>query len=180
MAKVIILNGVSSAGKTSLAHAIQQEARSTFLHVEMDAFISFLPNGHEFKPEWFKLERIDSEFGKLPRISNGQRGEALLRVMRSFVMEAAISGLDLVVDEVCHLKEVTDYRSRIPNAHIVKVFAPLAVIEEREKARGDRLIGLAREQSMNLHDRIDYDAEVDTSAAPPQELAAQLLEAFKT
>ena len=178
--RVIVLNGVSSAGKTSLARAIQQHAKSTFLHVEMDAFISFLPNGHEFRPEWFKLDSIDSEFGKLPRISNGQRGEALLGVMRNFVIEAAKSGLDLVVDEVCHAKEVTQYRTGITNVQIVKVFAPLPVIEQREKARGDRLIGLAREQSMHLHDGIDYDAEADTSALTPQELAAQLLEVFKT
>lgn len=178
--RVIVLNGVSSAGKTSLARAIQHHAKSTFLHVEMDAFISFLPSGHEFRPEWFKLESIDSEFGKLPRISNGQRAEALLGVMRNFVIAAAKSGLDLVVDEVCHAKEVTEYRAAIPTAQIVKVFAPLTVIEQREKARGDRLIGLAREQSMHLHDGIDYDAEVDTSVATPHELAAQLLEAFKT
>ncbi|QUL38925.1 chloramphenicol phosphotransferase CPT family protein [Erythrobacter sp. JK5] len=175
--KVIILNGVSSAGKSTLARAIQQQSSATFLHVEMDAFIAFLPNGHEFRPDWFKLETIATEFGELPRISNGPRGAALLGVMRTFVIDAAGKGLDLVVDEVCHAPEANQYRSGLPASHsrFVKVSAPIEIIEKREKARGDRLIGLAREQSAHLHEGIDYDIEIDTSTASPSELAAQVL-----
>ena len=44
--KIIILNGISSVGKSSLARAIQELSDETFLHVEMDKFISFLPDGH--------------------------------------------------------------------------------------------------------------------------------------
>lgn len=176
-AKVIILNGVSSAGKSSLARAIQEQAVSSFLHVEMDAFISFLPNGHELRPEWFKLEMIPGEHGKLARISNGPRGEVLLGVMRQFVFDAASKGLDLVVDEVCHAKEIAQYRAglRDCSAIMVKVDAPIEVIEAREKARGDRLAGLAREQAGHLHDGIVYDMEVDTEKDSPQELAADIL-----
>ncbi|MEM7664740.1 MAG: AAA family ATPase [Pseudomonadota bacterium] len=177
-AKVIILNGVSSAGKSSLATAIQEEADATFLHVEMDAFISFLPDGHEFKPDWFRLDMIASETGKLPRISNGPRGDALLKVMRKFVVNAAQEGLNLVVDEVCHAREIKDYRSglREHDVRFVKVFAPIETIEQREKARGDRLIGLAREQSRHLHDKIIYDVEIDTSIATLREAAAHILD----
>ncbi|MBD2842069.1 chloramphenicol phosphotransferase CPT family protein [Erythrobacter rubeus] len=176
-ARVIILNGVSSAGKSSLAKAIQDQADTTFLHVEMDAFISFLPNGHEFKPEWFRLDKVDGGSGELPRISNGPRGEALLSVMRQFVIEAAQKGLDLVVDEVCYAAEMDVYRRGLNgcDAHIWKVTAPLDVIEAREKARGDRLIGLARGQSTDLHQGIAYDGEIDTSTASPCELAATIL-----
>lgn len=178
--KVIILNGVSSAGKSSLARAIQKTTRSTFLHVEMDTFISFLPQGHEFRPEWFKIERITTPVGNLPRISNGPRGKALLRVMRAFVFDAANEGLDMIVDEVCQATEIDQYRSGLSSyeAHVVKVFAQINVIEEREKARGDRLIGLARGQADHLHEGIEYDAEIDTSSAPPQQLAAQLVARF--
>ncbi|MBV7267304.1 chloramphenicol phosphotransferase CPT family protein [Erythrobacter ani] len=176
-AKVIILNGVSSAGKSSLARAIQEQAYSTFLHVEMDAFISFLPNGHEFRPEWFRLDQVETGSGKLPRISNGPRGEALLGVMRSFVIEAAKKGLDLVVDEVCYAAEMEAYRSGLSGCdpHFVKVTAPIDIIEARERARGDRLIGLARGQSTELHEGIAYDSEIDTSGASPRELASKIL-----
>lgn len=176
-AKVIILNGISSAGKSSLARAIQSLSDATFLHVEMDAFISFLPDGHEFRPEWFGVEKVESESGRLPRIANGARGEALLSGMRNFVIEAAQKGLDLVVDEVCHAQEIDEYRAGLAgcDVRIIKIFAPIEVIAAREKARGDRLIGLAREQSTHLHDGIFYDAEIDTSLGTPIELAEQIL-----
>lgn len=176
-AKVIILNGVSSAGKTSIARAIQSASDTTFLHVEMDAFISFLPSGHEFRPEWFRVEKIESECGRLPRIANGARGEALLGVMRNFVIEAARKGLDLVVDEVCHATEIDEYRAGLAgcDVRVIKIHAPIEVITAREKARGDRLIGLAREQSTHLHDGIAYDAEIDTCSGTPIELAEEIL-----
>ena len=146
----------------------------------MDAFISFLPKGHEFKPDWFRIEMIASQSGKLPRISNGPHGDALLGVMRRFVFDAAQNGLDLIVDEVCHAAEIDDYRSglRASDVQFVKVFAPIETIEKREKARGDRLVGLAREQSGHLHENIRYDAEIDTSTATPREAALRILDAL--
>jgi chloramphenicol 3-O phosphotransferase len=118
-----------------------------------------------------------SDGGKLPRISNGPRGSLLLETMRNFVIDAGRKGLDCVVDEVCHAPEIEDYRRGLQGCDVrfVKVTAPIEVIEQREKARGDRLIGLAREQSGHLHEGIDYDAEVDTSLSQPRECAVRLL-----
>ncbi|WP_322013526.1 phosphotransferase-like protein [Paraburkholderia sp. J12] len=38
-AKIILLNGVGSSGKTSLACAFQVAAADVFLHVQMDTFL---------------------------------------------------------------------------------------------------------------------------------------------
>ncbi|MEM9086847.1 MAG: hypothetical protein AAGB23_13060 [Pseudomonadota bacterium] len=181
-AKVIILDGVSSAGKTTLAREIQALAQETFLHIEMDKFISFLPNGDEFKPKWFRLDKVDGPSGKLPRISNGPSGEALLSVMRQFVFNAGQKGLNMVVDEVCHASEIADYRAGLAGCDLCvgKVDAPIDVIEAREKARGDRLIGLACEQSSHLHEGIGYDLEVDTHATATGALARELLAAVSS
>ena len=177
--RVIILNGVSSAGKSTLARAIQAAADRTILHVEMDKFLSFLPDGDELKPDWFRLDKIEGPSGKLPRISNGPKGAVLLSVMREFVVSAAVKGLDLVVDEVCHAPDIADYRAGLGEtcALVVKVDAPMAEIERREKARGDRLLGVARDQSGHLHENIAYDLEVDTHAQAPDILARRILTA---
>jgi chloramphenicol 3-O phosphotransferase len=45
----------------------------------------------------------------------------------------------------------------------VGVFAPLEILEERERRRGDRLIGLARWQYGRVHRNRRYDLEVETS-----------------
>ena len=175
--RVIILNGVSSSGKTTLARAIQEQARYSVLHVEMDKFISFIPNGDELKPDWFKVTKTDGLSPALPHIANGPKGEKLLAAMRQFVVEAAQSGLDLVVDEVCHSPQIDEYRTGCGRctACVVKVEAPLEELERRERARGDRLIGLAREQSGHLHIGIDYDLEVRTDLDPTNAIAQRIL-----
>jgi chloramphenicol 3-O phosphotransferase len=50
-ARVILLNGVGSAGKSSIARALQDITREPFLHVEMDAFLDMLPASSLETPE---------------------------------------------------------------------------------------------------------------------------------
>jgi chloramphenicol 3-O phosphotransferase len=61
---------------------------------------------------------------------------------------------------------------------LVGVFAPLDVLEARERERGDRLIGLARWQYDRVHKGVPYDLEVDTSHATPLECAALIKQKF--
>jgi len=42
-AKIVLLNGVGSAGKSSIAKALQAITVEPFLHVQMDAFLKMLP-----------------------------------------------------------------------------------------------------------------------------------------
>lgn len=61
---------------------------------------------------------------------------------------------------------------------LVGLFAPLDVLEARERARGDREIGLARWQYGRVHRGIIYDLKVDTTAAAPAECAHLIRDAF--
>jgi chloramphenicol 3-O phosphotransferase len=49
------------------------------------------------------------------------------------------------------------------------------VAEQREKARGDRPIGNARGQYALVHSFRQYDLEVDTSLASPEECAQTIM-----
>ena len=177
MASVIILNGVSSSGKSSLARALQNNSRETLLRVAMDDFLSMLPPGRESTEDWFPLVLAEAPEQALPRIEIGPRGGLLLEQMRAFVGSLAARGMSVIVDEVCEAEAIRDYRLQVGSARlvVVKVEAPLAVIEQRERERGDRLIGLARDQAGFLHKGIAYDITVDTSTGTPDELARELL-----
>ncbi|GMN01708.1 chloramphenicol phosphotransferase CPT family protein [Erythrobacter sp. MTPC3] len=176
-AQTIILNGVSSAGKSTIARAIQAKAERPFLHVAMDDFISMVPSGKEFTSDWFPVQHMKVAGIELPNIGTGPKGARLLTAMRTCVSGLADSGLDLVVDEVCEESQIADYRSRLSKSRtlFVKVGAPIRIIESREKLRGDRLIGLARAQSIKLHQNIEYDMEVDTSTDEAEDIAARIL-----
>lgn len=177
MATVIILNGVSSAGKSSLARAMQKHAQETFLRVAMDDFLSMLPPGRETSEDWFPLVLAEPPEQALPRFENGPRGRLLLGQMRAFVGSLAAKQMSVIVDEVCEAEAIQDYRLQVGSARLVliKVDAPLAIIEQRERERGDRLIGLARGQAGFLHHGIAYDITVDTSTGTPDELARDIL-----
>jgi len=58
------------------------------------------------------------------------------------------------------------------------VFAPLEVLEARERQRGDREIGLARWQHERVHRNIDYDLKLDTTRATPLECAERIRRTF--
>lgn len=164
MATIIILNGISSVGKTTLAKAIQQVADSDFLYVSMDGFIGMLPDGRETDARWFPATQGESSKGRWASVANGPSGAILLENMRRTIEALAESGFDVVVDEVCTATEMSDCRNRLMDhkLHIVKVTADLLLVLRRERERGDRLIGLARDQMDRLHAGIEYDQVVDT------------------
>lgn len=179
MAAIIVLNGVSSAGKTTLAREVQRQAPEACLIAAMDDFLGMVPDGLEFGDDWFPVQRIRGNSGQLPRITNGPSGAILLAEMRAFVGRIAQRGISVIVDEVCQADEIREYRSHagLERMIIVKVDAPLPVLEQRELARGDRLIGLARDQSTFLHNGIDYDIEVDTDRFAPDANARLIIAA---
>lgn len=159
MARIIILNGISSAGKSTLAKAIQDAAQDDWLHVSLDQFISMLPDGREMAPEWFTVSRTDED---RVSIMNGPRGGVLMETMRDFVRIAANRGIDIVVDDVATITEIDDYRQKLAkhSTFVVKVDVPLETAKRRERERGDRMIGLARDQWERIHQGIDYDIVV--------------------
>ena len=177
--QVIILNGVSSSGKTTLAKAIQKYGEDVWMHIAMDNFIAMLPDGSEFDREWFPVAQVERNGETLPQIGNGPGGASLLVQMRELVERMADAGFNIIVDDVCDQTAISDYRRRLGGSCcVVKVDAPLSELERREAERGDRLIGLAREQSPRLHEGIAYDLDVDTHAETPDALARYILESL--
>lgn len=61
MARIIILNGVGSAGKSSIARALQDITAEPYLYVAMDAFLDMLPAAYEDHPDGFIYEPVISD-----------------------------------------------------------------------------------------------------------------------
>jgi len=181
MARIIFLNGIGSAGKSSIAKALQKITTRPFLHIQMDAFLDMLPEAYQDHPDAFAYEN-HPEDGK-PRIviKAGPLGERLMRGMRHAIAAMAAQGNDLIVDEVMDVTTWAEYAALLFSFEIflVGIMAPLEVLEARERERGDRLIGLARGQFHRIHRGMKYDLEVDTAAATPMECAQLIREKFR-
>jgi chloramphenicol 3-O phosphotransferase len=181
MSHVVLLNGVSSVGKGSVAKALQKIAAKPILHVQMDAFLEMMPPGTFGAPEGYAFETRQEAGKPVTAVTSGPILVLAMKSLRASVAAMAEAGADLVVDEVIwDPADLADYRRRLAAhaLHVVGLFAPLEVIERREKARGDRTLGLARWQYDKVHAGMTYDLELDTALATPEGLAGLIKEAF--
>jgi chloramphenicol 3-O phosphotransferase len=160
-AAAVVLNGASSAGKTSIARAIQRLRGAPVLHASLDTFTDMFD--WPSIPDWEERRRchgagVGNFHAALPILASHPY---LLVVDHVFEQHAwCVATLAaLAASEVC----------------LVGVRCPLAVLESREKARGDRRGGLARFQFERVHEGKPYDLEVDTSEASAEECAARIL-----
>ncbi|CAH2403372.1 chloramphenicol phosphotransferase CPT family protein [Mesorhizobium escarrei] len=180
-AKIILLNGVGSAGKSSIAKALQTMTTEPFLHVQMDAFIDMLPEALQDDAAGFAYEVIE-ESGKFKVVIRiGPVGERTLRGMRHAIAAMAGQGNNLIVDDVLCGGEISEYLRLLSgfDLRLVGVFAPLDVLEAREIQRADRLPGLARWQYYRVHKDVGYDLEIDTSTLTPLECARRIKAEFQ-
>ncbi|MGH7043013.1 MAG: chloramphenicol phosphotransferase CPT family protein [Acetobacteraceae bacterium] len=168
--QVIILNGAGSVGKSSTARALQEIITRPFLHVSMDSFLDMLPEKVFGQPEGLIFEAAQDRGKRCVVIKTGSVVERAMRGMRHAVATMAAQGNNLIVDEVMikRTKE-KEYRGLLSpfGIRFVGLFAPPDVLEARERARGDREIGLARWQYGRIHRGITYDLEIDTAEHSP-------------
>ena len=180
---VILLNGVGSAGKSSIARALQGRVQTPLLHVQMDVFLDMLPAALQEHPSTFTYAQIVRDGFYEVEIAEGAVGKQLLQGMRCAVKAMAETGCSLVVDDVligASDPGFDDYRRLLVpfSFRTVGVFASLETLERREKERGDRLQGLARWQYTRVHNDISYDLVVNSDNFSPPEIADQIIQAF--
>lgn len=168
--QIILLNGVSSAGKSSIARALQGSLDAPYLHVCIDTFEEMMPNRHEFVGEFGK-ERV---FQKM------------LSGFHHSLGAIARCGNNMIVDHVLVEGEepqnwVSECLSQLElfDVFFVGVRCGLPELERRERERGDRPAGLAKWQHTRMHRTVVYDFEVDTSAATPHACAEAIIAAME-
>ena len=179
--RIIILNGPGSVGKSSTARALQTIAAEPFLHVAMDAFLEMLPPAMFGDPRGYVFETTRTDGHPSVVIHTGPVFERAMRGMRQAIAAMAAQGNNLIVDDVMiGGGEAEEYRSLLApgDLRFVGLYAPLAVLEARERDRGDRAIGLARWQYERVHRGVRYDLEIDTTATTPMESAERIRAAF--
>lgn len=180
-AQIIILNGIGSVGKSSTAKALQAMTSTPFLHIAMDAFLDMLPEKLLAHPDGLLFEATQDDGKPVIAIRSGPVLERAMRGMRHAVAAMAAQGNNLIVDEVMIKPGIArEYRDLLRpfDLRLVGLFAPLEVLEARERARGDREVGLARWQYGRVHRDITYDLEVDAAAAAPVECARLIRNTF--
>jgi chloramphenicol 3-O phosphotransferase len=177
---VIILNGTSSSGKTSIVRALQEVLDEPYLDAGIDKFLFMLPKRYLDEPLWhqvFDYLYADPIARTGLSIKAGPVGHRVVTGMHRSIAALACAGNNVVADHVLleqpWLKDCVEILRDFP-VWFVGVRCPLEVVEQRERERRDRTWGQARAQFDLVHAHGLYDLEVDTSISSPVDCALQI------
>jgi chloramphenicol 3-O phosphotransferase len=183
--RIVVLNGTSSSGKSTLASALQAALPDPALVIGLDTFVFALPGRYLDQPLWSEVFRYVRDGGATDgpfRIETGPLGHALISGMHRSVAALAGAGLDVIVDHVILEPAWVEECRRLWAGlewRLVAVRCPLAVVEQRERDRRDRTLGQAAAQYAVVHAHgATYDVEVDTSVLSPDVAAARIVAAL--
>lgn len=178
-AKVIIINGGSSAGKTSMSLEFQEIMDEPYFLLGIDMFWFTMPQKEidleRATAQYYEWCQEETEEGlRYFRILPGPLlNESMLA--RYKAMAAYLErGLNIVADEVFWTREwlLESLRVFKPyDCYYVGIFCEDAELRRREVERGDRYIGWARGSQIYAHKDALYDLEIDNTIKTPLECA---------
>lgn len=159
--QVIVLNGGSSAGKSEIVRNLQAVLPQPWLAIGgVDSMIGVMPES-----------MMTSEAGiKIASGGGVTVGPEFLEVQtawREGIAAMARAGAKIIIDDVLlgGAEAQREWQKVLDGLDVlwVGVRCDGAVAAERERARGDRVPGMAEAQAEAVHDGMVYGLEVDTT-----------------
>jgi chloramphenicol 3-O phosphotransferase len=185
--EVIVLNGASSSGKTTLAVALQDMLEGSWLIFGIDTLISAIPlkllDLHEdasngSRPREHEVTEGGIAFGADGEITVGLEFERLESAWLKGLACIAATGTRLILDEVFldGARSQSRLRRSLTGRNVawIGVTCDPDVAMQRERVRGDRVVGGFERQLARVHEGVHYDLVVDTTSRPANKLARQI------
>ncbi|HRQ39673.1 MAG TPA: hypothetical protein PLD25_17330 [Chloroflexota bacterium] len=179
---IILLNGTSSAGKSTIAQALQRVMDEPYLHTGVDHFQLALPPGlvnikGDLAAEPVGWEVVYGDDG-LHSVRIGPIGHQLITGLYRMIAALSESGINLIVDDVIWQEWILHTAVTILHPYPVYFIAidlSQEVAEQRERQRGDRGPGNVRYFYPHVYELNDmYDVRIDAEAND-SERCAQLI-----
>jgi chloramphenicol 3-O phosphotransferase len=172
--RVVILNGGSSAGKTTLGRSLQAALSDTWVLLGIDLLIWMMP------PRMINdADGLSVHEGVIVR---GDLFMSLYAGFRSAVATLAHSGVNVLLDDLT-LDGADDqhkWSDALQGLEVlwVGVRCDPAIAAEREARRQSRLPGIACHQAESVHVSVHYDVEVDTGVLGLPESMSRIAESM--
>jgi chloramphenicol 3-O phosphotransferase len=174
MTQVIVLNGGSSSGKSSIARALQHVLTEPWLTFGTDVLAEALPGRGDDPRSGLVLEP-DGTVTVRPEF------RALEAIWYEGLAVMASRGALLILDEAFLAGGAGQQRLRALLGDLDVLWAGVhcdpQVAADREAARPDRIRGMAMAQALAVHAGVVYDVEVDTTDCPAADCARRIAEA---
>lgn len=169
---IILLNGCSSVGKSSIIKEMQSLYDTPLLHMGLDRFWAMVPAQYKEygakAHEGYSFSKIyDSDNNPVIHVQGGSLARQIDNTMPQVVRLLADCGHDIAVDEIFINDAIVHKYATMLESHkvyCVGLVCSLEELERREKLRGDRALGLARGQINLVHTyQKEYDLIIDTT-----------------
>lgn len=187
--RIIILNGPSGSGKSSIQKEFQKLMMpSLWIRVGIDSlFDGVMP---EINPEnmvfwqspnpirWIESSK-DAAGNNIIMLFVGPEGEKVAYGMNSAIAAYAKNGCNVIVDYIAYKQEwLQDLEKQLKEfkTYYIAVDIPLETLEQREEARGTSPKGHARSHYFTVYGTKTYDLRVDSQKNSAQEIALQIKE----
>ena len=169
--RIIMLNGASSSGKTTLARQLQTDLEIPFLHFSSDQLV-----------DGGALPRRRDPVGAFAWV--GQMRPRFFDGFHRCIPALAAAGNNLIVD---HIIEYRPWRDQLGallsdfDVFLVGVHCDMDELERREQQRGDRQTGEGRShiEDHRIHDFGPYDLSVDTTTGNIESIARVIIAAWR-
>lgn len=169
--QVIVLNGSSSSGKTTIARCLKAILPTPWMSLSIDDLLHSLPPS-----------LMDSDagvaFGEHGEVTIGEGFREIAAAWMAGIAAMARAGARIIYDDVFLSGAESQARLR---AHLqglsvlwVGVHCDAQVAADREIARGDRVVGGASSQATRVHEGVSYNLEVDTTSTESLECARMI------
>lgn len=172
---VIILNGPSASGKSSIQKEFQfLMMPNLWIKLGIDTLfdkpmpditlenISFFQSQNSIR--WITMTN-DQDNNPVMTLFTGEQGDKVAYGMNSAIAAYAQQGCNIIVDYIAYKKEwIDDLHRKLKGIKTmyVKINIPLSTLEEREITRATSPKGHARSHYNTVHWNIKYDLEVDS------------------
>ncbi|MCM1187891.1 MAG: chloramphenicol phosphotransferase CPT family protein [bacterium] len=157
--RIIFLNGVTSAGKTSIVEALQERDDIFFYVVANDLFQEMVGEKYLRENYWKYLSEVILMMYHTAKLYSDMGKNVL------------IDGILVEREEITpHYLQLTEILRDNP-LDLVEVYCPLELCRERNLLRGDRYESQSEEQQELMAKNIEYSLRVDTSQNSAAECA---------
>ena len=185
---VIIVNGPSAVGKSSILKAFQAKQEKLWLSIGIDNFFvgvlppNFFLEDNPKRPSVMTLVITKDFEGPTATAVFGTEGKKIMYGMHHAIAAYARAGNNVIVDYIKYEPEfLADLQAALHGIKViwVGVTAKLETIQEREKKRATSPQGHARSVYHTVHQGIKYDLMLNTDTLTPEQSADKIIEFVK-
>lgn len=190
---VIILNGPSAAGKSSVQKAFQKlNMPKLWIKIGIDNLFDFpMPDITQENLQYWQAKNpirwvsstTDSEGKKSIELHVGSQGQKVALAMNSAIAAYAREGLNVVVDYIAYKEEwLSDLETKLKPFMAVFVAVDISIeeLERREAARKTSPVGHTRSHYNQVYWNKAYDLRVSTEKNTADEIAQQISNFLKS